>query len=186
MKDFFISYTRQDQNWAEWIAWQLEEAKYSVILQAWDFRPGSNFVLEMHNAASQAHRTIAVLSPAYLKALYARPEWAAAFGRDPTGQQGVLLPVRIETCDLEGLLPAIIYIDLAGKEEKIAKDVLLKGIRRVRAKPQKQPPFPGTDGRSVTRPPAFPGLLEKRSAIKGLRQNVVSAGRRVAGHEPRQ
>ena len=44
-KDFFISYNGADQRWAEWIAWQLEEANYSVILQAWDFLPGSNFVV---------------------------------------------------------------------------------------------------------------------------------------------
>jgi hypothetical protein len=31
MTDFFISYTRPDLDWAEWIAWQLEEAKYIVI-----------------------------------------------------------------------------------------------------------------------------------------------------------
>ncbi len=43
-KDFFISYNGKDKDWAEWIAWQLEEAGYSVIIQVWDFRPGGNFV----------------------------------------------------------------------------------------------------------------------------------------------
>lgn len=47
MKDFFISYTGNDRPWAEWIAWVLEEAGYSVVIQAWDFRPGGNFVLDM-------------------------------------------------------------------------------------------------------------------------------------------
>lgn len=65
--DFFISYNRADTNWAEWIAWQLEEAKYSTILQAWDFRPGSNFVLDMQKAAENALRTVMVLSPSISK-----------------------------------------------------------------------------------------------------------------------
>src|SRR5829696_4725671 len=43
--DFFISYTGADQAWAEWIAEQLEAAGYTTLLQAWDFRPGENFVL---------------------------------------------------------------------------------------------------------------------------------------------
>jgi hypothetical protein len=47
---FFISYNKADRTWAEWIAWQLKEARYSVHLQAWDFRPGSNFVLKMQRA----------------------------------------------------------------------------------------------------------------------------------------
>ena len=61
MKDFFISYTGADQQWAEWIAWQLEEEGYSVVLQAWDFHAGGNFVLLMQKALEEAERTIAVL-----------------------------------------------------------------------------------------------------------------------------
>src|SRR5262245_53310991 len=32
--DFFISYTSVDRFWAEWIAWMLEEAKYTTVVQA--------------------------------------------------------------------------------------------------------------------------------------------------------
>jgi hypothetical protein len=39
-KDFFVSYTQADEAWAEWIAWELEEAGYSVKMQDWDFLPG--------------------------------------------------------------------------------------------------------------------------------------------------
>ena len=112
--DFFISYNKADRAWAEWIAWQVEQAGYKTIVQAWDFRPGSNFVLEMQRAASEAERTIAVLSPDYLTALLTQPEWTAAFAKDPTGIKGTLLPVRVRKCDLEGLLPQIVHIDLAG------------------------------------------------------------------------
>lgn len=65
-KDFFISYSRKDQRCAEWIAWQLEEAGYTVVINVWDFRPGGNFVLEMSKLVEGADRTIAVLSPEYL------------------------------------------------------------------------------------------------------------------------
>ena len=41
--DFFISYTAADRPWAEWIAWQLEVAGFTTLLQAWDFRPGTDF-----------------------------------------------------------------------------------------------------------------------------------------------
>jgi hypothetical protein len=41
--DFFISYTAVNRPWAEWIAVQLEAAGYTTLLQAWDFRPGSDF-----------------------------------------------------------------------------------------------------------------------------------------------
>ena len=48
---------------------QLENAGYTTVVQAWDFGPGSNFVLEMHRAARDTRCTIAVLSPAYLNAV---------------------------------------------------------------------------------------------------------------------
>ena len=84
-KDFFVSYTSADKTWAEWIAWQLEAAGYSVVIQAWDFRPGENFVVEMQTAAAEAERTLLVLSDDYLKSSFGRSEWAAAFAQDPTG-----------------------------------------------------------------------------------------------------
>ena len=54
--EFFVSYTGADQAWAEWIADQLEAAGHPVVLQAWDFRPGENFVLRMNQALEQAEQ----------------------------------------------------------------------------------------------------------------------------------
>ena len=97
-KDFFISHNQSDRPWAEWLAWTLEEAGYSVIIDAWDFQPGGNFALEMDKAAKQSHKTIAVLSEHYLKAEYVHPEWAAALAKDPTGKNRSLLTIRVSPC----------------------------------------------------------------------------------------
>jgi len=159
VKDFFISYNSADKTWAEWTAWTLEEAGYTTVLQAWDFRPGSNFVLEMQRAASEAERTIAILSPAYLDADYTQPEWAAAFVQDPTGEKGKFLHVRVQKCDLKGLFTPIIYIDLVDLNETAPKEALLQGIRRERMKSPAKPTFPIGAQRSVTEQPRFPGAL---------------------------
>lgn len=143
-KDFFISYTGVDRERAEWIAWQLEAAKYSVVLQAWDFRPADNFILKMHEASQEAERTIAVLSPDYLKSTFAQPEWAAAFHDDPSGMLGKLLPIHVQECrkELRGLLGPIVYIDLVGVNEDEARRRLLNGVKRGRQVPETPPPFP--------------------------------------------
>src|SRR5205085_11394024 len=93
-KHFFISYNKTDRTLAEWTAWQLEEARYTTIIQAWDFRPGMNFVQKMHEAVQEAERTIVVLSTNYLEALYTYPEWEVAFKQEPRGEKGLLVPVR--------------------------------------------------------------------------------------------
>lgn len=158
---FFVSYQQDDAAWAEWLAATLNDAGYSVVLQAWDFRPGQNFVLEMQHAASQAERTIAVLSPSFLRSRFTSAEWAAAFAQDPLGEQRKLVPVRVEECRPEGLLGQIIYIDLVGKDEAAARAALLSGLRES-GRPTERPRFPGAQ----PAPPAshrespFPGAVE--------------------------
>ena len=153
MTDFFISYTQADRDWAVWIAWVLEEKGYTTIIQDWDFRPGGNFVLDMQKAAAGAERTVAILSPDYLRSRFTAPEWAAAFAKDPTGEKGILLPVRVREVELAGLLPQVVYIDLVGLDEGTSRVRLLAGIKRERAKPSRPPAFPGSS-------PPFPGSPE--------------------------
>ena len=83
-RDYFISYHRADQQWAEWIAVELEKAGFTTILQAWDFAPGTNWVLAMDQAAQRSRQTIAVLSTDFLQSGFTAAEWAAAIAQDPT------------------------------------------------------------------------------------------------------
>jgi len=174
-KDFFISYTVADQQWAEWIAWQLEDAGYTTVLQAWDFHSSSNFVQDMQTALEKAQRTIAVLSPRYLQSAYARAEWSAVFAEDPTGEKGILIPVRIEPCELKGLHKAIVYIDLVRKERNDAQAFLLQELQHVleksRRKPKQEPGYPG----EFKLEPRYPGSLPDVWNI--LRRNPNFTGR---------
>jgi hypothetical protein len=97
--DFFVSYAGADQAWAEWIAGQLEDAGYTTLLQAWDFRPGSDFLHQMQQATSTAQRTVAVLSPAYFGSRFGETEWRAAFAKDPTEELGLLVCRRRSPTD---------------------------------------------------------------------------------------
>src|SRR6266487_2164732 len=159
VKDFFISYTGADRGWAEWIAWHLEEKSYTTILQAWDFGAGSNFVVAMHRASIQAQRTLLVVSERSLASGYVEAEWAARFAQDPTGEARRLLPVRIEACDIGGLLGPIVYVDLVGLGPDQAQAALLEGVATGRNKPAVAPAFPGGAPRSAQTRPRFPGAL---------------------------
>ena len=128
-KDFFISYNHNDEAWAEWIAYVLEKEKFTVTIQAWDFLPGSNFVVEMQKAASQCDRTIAVLSPDYLASMFTQAEWAVAFSVDPSGSKRKLIPVRVRMCEPPGLLRTIVYCDLLGLAEEVASAAVLRAVK---------------------------------------------------------
>lgn len=181
MADFFVSYTSADKAWAEWISYVLEEEGFTVVIQAWDFRPGSNFVLEMQRAATEADRTIMVLSLDYLKSQFASSEWAAAFAQDPEGLKRKLVPVMVQPCQPSGLLRSVVHVSLVAADESTARRLLLDGVNSKRAKPAQRPSFPGF---ATERPPkSFPGRTTSKSAgpapyVPNLKRSPTDADRR--------
>lgn len=161
LKDFFISYAHADWQWARWIAQQLEEAGYSTVLPDRDFLAGSNLVLEMESATKQAERTIAVLSADYLASKFTPSEWTAAFRRDPKGEQGLLLLVRVQACDVPGLLGQLIYIDLVNKDEQKAQEDSRAGVQRI-PRTLKQALFPSSVAYERS---SFPAAQSSDSAV---------------------
>jgi hypothetical protein len=87
--------------------------------------------------------------PAYLASDYSFAEWAAVFRHDPKGKEGRVLPVRIQRCEVEGLLGSIIFIDLVDLDEQQACERLLEGVKRERAKPETSP-YPGSPSSQVS------------------------------------
>ena len=157
LKDFFISYTAADQAWAEWIAWQLEQAGYTVVIQAWHFKAGSNFALEMSKATEETMGTLLVLSSDFLASPFTKAEWAARFAQDPTGEGRRLVPIRVRDCRPEGLLGPIVYVDLVGLSEAPARMELIRQIKGD-LRPTRAPPFPTSyDAPAEGSGPAFPG-----------------------------
>ena len=168
--DFFISYTGVNRPWAEWIAVELERAGYSTVLQAWDFRPGTDFMHKMQEATTSAKRTIAVLSPAYFGSDFSEAEWRSAFVKDPTGEFGLLVPVRVQPCQPPGLLASRVYVDLVGADETAARNRLLAGIDPGQPRPTTA---------------AFPGEAAGASPEKDEKTRFPGLGPKVTNLPPR-
>ncbi|OGU02177.1 MAG: hypothetical protein A2X82_01445 [Geobacteraceae bacterium GWC2_55_20] len=146
---FFVSYAGEDLKWAQWIVWELQNAKprYRCIAQFKDFTPGMSFIQKMREAA-ESDCTIAVFSPHYFSSRYCQQELDASL----TGDVTRLLPVRVEPCDPGQFLQNRIYIDLVNKSIDDARNSLLSGVeayltstRKLSDKPafRQRPVFPG-------------------------------------------
>jgi tetratricopeptide (TPR) repeat protein len=160
-RDFFVSYTQADRAWAEWLAWELEAAGYTTLLQAWDMPAGTAFVHAMDQAVQTTRHVVLVLSPAYLRSQMAEAEWRPAFKADPSGTARRLLPVRVEDCEPAGLLADRVYIDLVGADEATARTRLREEILRALrgpGRPATPPRFPRAPAAAAARP-RFPTAL---------------------------
>ena len=147
--DFFISYASADRAWAEWIAWQLEEAGYSVLVQASAFRAGENLVTSISRALNDADNIIAVISPDYLRSTSTQSEYQAAFSR----RSKRLLPVIVRPTVLPAFLRPIVTLDLFGVGEESARELLLGSVSG-RHRPRIAPNFPGQP--PIINGPTFP------------------------------
>jgi tetratricopeptide (TPR) repeat protein len=160
-RDFFVSYTQADRAWAEWLAWELEAAGYTTVLQAWDMPAGTAFVHAMDQAVQSTRRVVLVLSRAYLRSQMAEAEWRPAFKADPSGEARRLLPVRVEEVEPAGLLADRVWIDLVGADEATARARLREEVPRALrgpGRPATPPPFPRAPAPAVDRP-RFPTAL---------------------------
>jgi hypothetical protein len=144
--DFFVSHAGADRAWAEWVAWQLAEAGYTVELDVWDWAVGQNFVAAMSDALDRCDRVMALFSAAYFEQdRYTSEEWTSAALHVPGAGQGQLVPVRIEdvpAAQVPAILRPLVFRDLFGLDEPAARRALLEAVTRPE-RPGSGPPFPG-------------------------------------------
>ncbi|WP_261569504.1 TIR domain-containing protein [Frankia gtarii] len=172
-----MSYAGVDVGWAEWVAWTLEAEGHEVLIQAWDFGPGSHFVGEMHRALAGGRRTVAVLSAAYLESAFATEEWQAVWATDPAGTRYLLLVVRVEDCEQPGLLRQVVSVDLFDVNREIARQRLLNAIEPRRRKPDTEPEFPSAGQGAVA--PSLPPK-NRAMAVSMARSAYLEQVRQIA------
>ena len=144
--DFFVSHAGADRAWAEWVAWQLAEAGYTVELDVWDWAAGRNFVTAISDALERCDRVVALFSAAYFdRSRYTTEEWSAALVHAPGIEGGRLVPVRVEevpAAQVPAVLRPLVFRDLFGVAEEQARRVLLEVVAGPR-RPDRKPVFPG-------------------------------------------
>ncbi|ETA01678.1 WD40 repeat-containing protein [Frankia sp. CcI6] len=160
--DYFVSYAQADRAAAEWIAYELESTGARVLIQAWDFVPGTNWPELIQRGVTTAKVLIPVLSADYLTSAGGTAEWQAVWAADISGQRRRVVPILITDpggldLGLAGTRAWIDLHDLSAADVAAARARLLDGLNAAqtgRAKPTGRVPFSG--GRSAARVNAGP------------------------------
>jgi hypothetical protein len=146
--DFSITYAREDRAWAEWIGQTLETEGYNVGLGLWNFSPGSNFGEEMLAAFMSSFYVLAIFSPKYLERLYHEQNWKARLSQRSRGSSGSgTIGIKVQPCDESNVLASSAVIDLVGKSETAAKELLIRRLQNRGIKPVSEKRETFTDDR---------------------------------------
>ena len=188
--DFFVSHAGADRAWAEWVAWQLIEAGYTVELDVWDWAAGRNFVTAMSDALDRCDRVLALVSSAYFdRSRYTTMEWSAVMAQALGIREGRFVPVRVENVPVE-VMPAVlrplVFRDVFGVDAEQARQVLLAAVAEPQ-RPEGEPAFPG---HAMPRPlgpsPRFPGGMPRivnapprNRTFTGREEVLAELGRRL-------
>lgn len=128
LQEFYISFTKTDKLWADWITWQLKTVDIlAKISSPLDSQEGKNFALKIPEILQQFGHILAILSPDYLYALDEELDWALLLQQEAQKTGGLIVPVHVRECryELRHVLGAIHYIDLVGQNELEARHTLL-------------------------------------------------------------
>lgn len=129
MEKVFISYTGADLEFATWVGEILENNGYNVTIQAWDFRPGDNFVKKIDDGLKECEKMIIILSNNYINSEWCKAEWTAKLAEQVNKKTRKIIPIKVEHFEMNGLLNPIVYIDIVDKEERIAEKLILDGLK---------------------------------------------------------
>jgi hypothetical protein len=190
--DFYISHAGPDRAWAEWVAWQLDQAGYSVELDVWHWTATArqDIITATSNALDRCDWVLALFSQAYFDPgrYFTTLEWTTALLPMPETAKGRLIAVRIEDVpsnQIPAVLRTLFYRDIFGIPEDQARRVLLDAVASPRYLDQ-EPTLPqasatGGPARSPEPNPAADQVIADEPAFPD-RPPEQSSAPEPAGH----
>nr|WP_329572414.1 FxSxx-COOH system tetratricopeptide repeat protein [Kitasatospora sp. NBC_01266] len=171
--DVYLSYVPEDRMWADWIEHVLAAAGFRVLPR--DVGVGSDTRAETERSVDAAYRTVAVLSPAYLRSPQARALWESVAGSDPSGTRRQLIPVRVGGFPLTAPFSNRTPVDLVNLKEAQARSALVKALGREEVPildPSSWPRFPGTQPGIWNVPPRNTYFTGRAGMLEQLRNQL--------------
>ena len=146
-RDFFVSHAGADRAWAEWVAWQLTEAGYSVELDVWDWAAGRNFVHGDERCAGAVRPGGGAVLGGVFRPVPVHHRGVVGGGGARAGHAGRAGWCRCgwRKCPpthVPAVLRPLVFRDLFGVGEEQARRVLLEAVAGPR-RPDREPVFPG-------------------------------------------
>jgi hypothetical protein len=108
----FISHASTDSQIAERLGMRLQAMGYNSWYAEWELTPGDSIVTKIQDSMAACDVLIVALSPNSVKSRWINRELNSSLMAQLGGQQVLVIPALIETCDIPALLSDTRYINL--------------------------------------------------------------------------
>lgn len=122
--DLFVSYYHEDRDFVEALAKQVAEGGFEVWYDQRGLSAGDSFPREIERAVGSARRIGVVCTPDSLDRPWVRKEMDAGHTREGSGEGDILIPLRLESCELPALLAPKNWCDFTSGFEPGLTDLL--------------------------------------------------------------
>ncbi|UCH96381.1 MAG: HEAT repeat domain-containing protein [Candidatus Aminicenantes bacterium] len=126
--DFFITYHHNDELAARWIAGVLKEVPFSILMDSWDFLPGQNPIEKVEHMTTISNSVLVLISERFIQEVGDAVSWKAVIEKFSSGGTKAVMLLRIDSCEVEKVLGAVIYTNLFGMKEAEARKRLLTAV----------------------------------------------------------
>jgi len=126
----FISYSHQDEDFANKLAAHLVKHRARVWVDRWELSVGDSIVERVQSAIQEASALIVVLSKASVQSQWCKKELSAGLVRELEEKRVVVLPVLTEDCDIPMFLRDKLYADFRTSFDEGLK-VTLEALAKV-------------------------------------------------------
>ncbi|MGW1618474.1 FxSxx-COOH system tetratricopeptide repeat protein [Streptomyces sp. NPDC002172] len=189
-KDFYISYAAPDRLWADWAAATFRAAGFEAKLapvEAEDLPAASTALAGVERTLAGEARLVVLLSPQYTALKPARDIWQRVSRRDPSGENGMVIPVRVDDSSLPaGFSTTSPAVSLVGVSVEDAVFRLLTtadrdqqsggGAGRIAASAVTSTRLPGTPPKVSRLPQRNAVFTGRRELIERLRDSLLAGG----------
>jgi len=120
----FISYSHQDAEFVESLAHNLMVRKTHVWFDRWEIKVGDSLLTKVQAALQSASALLVVLSQASVESEWCKREVNAALTRELEERKVLLLPLRLDSCEVPLFLRDKKYADFRSNFDQGLRDVL--------------------------------------------------------------
>ena len=135
----FLSYSHQDQKYADLLTKHLSEAGHDVWQDKLNLKLGDNLIEKVNQGIKEAQALIVIVSESSLRSKWVMHEFSALALGDLSSESRKIIPVLIDSTSVPSYLSKYLYIDLTkGLEQGIQSLVL--GLSEENEIPQRRTP----------------------------------------------